>query len=75
MTRKERIEKMLQELRYEIEVGMMQGDIGEWLTFEFTVPVSKTFKGGVVMCSFKSQPRPWFYINNDGPEPTLKIVK
>jgi hypothetical protein len=31
MTRKERIERMLLELRYEVEIGMMQGDIDETL--------------------------------------------
>lgn len=76
MTRKERIEKMLQELRYEIEVGMMQGDIDESLGFEFIVPTSKAIKGGVVVCSFRSRPTPAQHVYGfDNREPRLKIVK
>lgn len=76
MTRAERIEKMLHELRYEIEVGMMQGDIGETLSFNFIVPVSKTMPEGVVMCRFETRPmhrQNAFGIGME--EPRLKVVK
>lgn len=76
MTRKERIEKMLHELRYEIEVGMMQGDIDESLGFQFIVPVSKSIPGGVVVCSFIT--RPMHRQNAFGvgfEQPRLRVVK
>ena len=73
--RKERIEKMLQELRYEIEVGMMQGDIDETLGFEFVVPVSKNIPNGVVWCSFRTRPTPGYMVRPGFLEPKLKIVK
>lgn len=75
MTRKERIEKMLQELRYEIEVGMMQGDIDETLGFDFVVPVSKAIPNGVVMCSFRTRPTPRYAVYPGHLEPKLKVVK
>ena len=75
MTRKERIERMLHELRYEVEVGMMQGDIDETLNFEFFVPVSKSIPRGVVACSFKTRPVPKYELSHDHCEPRLRIVK
>jgi hypothetical protein len=36
---KERIEKLLDELRYEVERGMLEGDIDETLEFRFYVPI------------------------------------
>lgn len=77
MTRKERIEKMLHELRYEVEIGMLQGDIDESLVFEFLVPTSKAIPNGVVHCSFRARPmlrqRAIHYMGID--EPRLKLVK
>jgi len=76
MTRSERIEKMLHELRYEIEVGMMQGDIDETLSFNWIVPVSKSMPEGVVMCRFITRPmhrQTAFGIGLE--EPRLRVVK
>lgn len=76
MIRKDRIERMLHELRYEIEVGMMQGDIGETLKFDWIVPVSKGVPGGVVVCRFET--RPMHRQNAFGiglEQPRLKLVK
>jgi len=76
MTRQERIEKMLQELRYEIEVGMMQGEIDETLGFEFIVPVSKQIPEGVVFCSFRTRPmHRQIAFGVGAEEPRLKVVK
>lgn len=36
--RLERIEKLLHQLRYEIERGMLEREIGEEMTFRFVVP-------------------------------------
>ena len=76
MTRQERIEKMLYELRYEIEVGMMQGEIDESLGFDFFIPVSKSIPNGVVHCSFRARPVHRHYAMNQGyDKPKLKVVK
>jgi len=39
--RQERIEKLLHELRYEIERGMMEADIDETMGFRFYVPIQQ----------------------------------
>ena len=75
MIRKERIEKMLHELRYEIEVGMMQGDIDETLGFRFVVPTSRAIPDGVVVCEFRTRPTPRGYAGFDASEPRLRVVK
>jgi hypothetical protein len=75
--RMERISKLLHELRYEIERGMVENEIDEHLHYQFFVPISRTFKNGVVMCRFETRPimrhqMPW----NDGEfEPRLRVVK
>lgn len=77
MTRKERIERMLHELRYEVEVGMLQGDIDESIGFEFFVPTSKAILNGVVHCSFRTRPmhRQYALGHMGMDEPRLKLVK
>jgi hypothetical protein len=40
--RRQRIEKLLTELRYEVERGMIEHDIDETLSFRFYVPISHT---------------------------------
>ena len=54
--RMNRIDRLFNELRYEIERGFMEGEIEERLGFEFIVPVSKEVKNGVVHCFFESRP-------------------
>jgi hypothetical protein len=56
MTRQERIERLLSDLRYEIERGMMEGDVDEHLRFRFIVPTSRTFHDGAVECRFETRP-------------------
>ena len=77
MTRKERIEKMLHELRYEVEIGMLQGEIDESIGFEFFVPTSKSIPNGVVHCSFRTRPMHRQYVmeHMGMNEPRLKLVK
>ena len=72
--RQERIERLLQELRYEIERGMIEGEIEEALAFDFVVPTSKSIRGGVVGCSFRTRPVPRYMISGHN-EPRLRIVK
>lgn len=74
--RMERIEKLLAELRYEIERGMMTRDIGEELTYRFYVPISSKIPGGVVFCEFRTRPITRMMMEfTDGIEPRLKLVK
>lgn len=74
--RQERIEKLLQELRYEIERGMMQREIEEEMGFRFVVPISKNIPNGVVFCEFRTRPVPHYTVNpDDGMQPRLKVVK
>ena len=55
--RRERIERLLEELRYEVERGMMQGEIDETISYEFIVPISKSIPHGVVYCCFRTRPQ------------------
>lgn len=75
--RRERIEKLLYELRYEIERGMIEHEIEEHLTFQFIVPISSAIKDGVVFCEFRTEPMPRFYIvgRDQTIEPRLKVIK
>jgi hypothetical protein len=71
--RRERIEKLLHELRYEIERGMLERDIDETIGFSFYVPISRQIPGGAVQCEFRTRPVPR-YMMEPG-EPRLKLVK
>lgn len=72
--REERIEKLLDELRYEVTRGMMEGDIEEEIGFEFIIPVSKSIPNGVVNCRFQTRPMPHVYAHLEE-APRLKVVK
>lgn len=54
--RRERIERLLEELRYEITRGMMEGEVDETLSLLFVVPASKSIPNGVVFCRFETRP-------------------
>ena len=56
--RKERIDRLLKELKHEITRGMMERKIEEEIGFRFFVPVSKHFESGVVECEFRTRPTP-----------------
>lgn len=73
--RQERIERLLEELKYEIKRGMMDGEIDEHLTFRFIVPLSKNPPNDVVYCRFETRPAQWHYVDADAREPRLRIVK
>ena len=75
--RQERIEKLLSELRYEIERGMMEREIGEEMTFRFVVPISSKIPNGVVWCEFRTKPclRSEVFGYDVMAEPRLKLVK
>ena len=73
--RRERIEKLLHELRYEITRGMMEGDIDETLGFDFIVPISKAIPDGIVRCEFRTRPMPRYAMGMQDLEPRLRVVK
>lgn len=75
--RMERIQRLLGELRYECERGMMENEVDETFHYQFFVPISRSLEGGVVMCRFETRPilaahMPW---NGGDYEPRLKVVK
>jgi hypothetical protein len=73
--RMERIEKLLHELRYEIERGMMEHEIAEEINFRCYVPVSRVIPKGVVACRFETRPVPAHMIDpRDGLQPRLRVV-
>lgn len=73
--RQERIEKLLNELRYEVERGMLERDIGEEMGFRFYVPISNKIPGGVVFCEFRTRPVPHHMMHPDDLQPRLRLVK
>lgn len=73
--RQERIERLLNELRYEIERGMVEREIGEEMGFHFYVPVSSKIPGGAVVCEFRTRPIPRHEMARDAVAPRLKVVK
>lgn len=73
--RQERIEKLLHELRYECERGMLEGEIEEEMGFRFYVPISKRIKNGVVFCEFRTRPIPRHDMHPDDMQPRLRVVK
>lgn len=73
--RRERIEKLLHELRYEIERGMMESKIDETMGFRFYVPISKAIPDGVVFCEFRTRPIPRYEMNPSDLQPRLRLVK
>lgn len=72
--RRERIERLLYELRYEIERGMMEREIDETMGFEFYVPISRSLPDGVVRCEFRTRPIPRHAMSLAAMEPRLKVI-
>lgn len=73
--RQERIEKLLYELRYEIERGMLSKEIEETISFRFYVPISSAIPDGVVFCEFRTRPIPRYLMNPEDIQPRLRLVK
>ncbi len=73
--RQERIEKLLHELRYEVERGMLEKNIGEEIGFRFYVPISSKIPDGVVFCEFRTRPMSRYQMHPDNLHPRLRLVK
>jgi hypothetical protein len=72
--RRERIEKLLRELHYEVVRGMMERDIEEEMGFRFYVPISHNIPDGVVFCEFRTRPIPHHAMSPEDLRPRLKVV-
>lgn len=73
--RRERIEKLLHELRYEVERGLMDREIDESMGFRFYFPISQSIPGGVVFGEFRLRPIPRHTMDpDDVSRPRLRIV-
>ena len=73
--RRERIERLLNELRYEVERGMLEHEIDEEMGFRFYVPLSRKIPDGVVFCEFRTRPIARHGMHPDDFGPRLKVVK
>lgn len=73
--RHERIERLLNELRHEIERGMLEREIDETMGFRFYVPRSRAVPDGVVFCEFRTRPIPRWQMAPGDIQPRLKLVK
>lgn len=73
--RRERIEKLLHELRYEVERGMLEKDIPEKMGFRFYVPLCQAIPDGVVFCEFRTRPIPRYAMDPSDLQPRLRLVK
>lgn len=73
--RKERIDRLLHELKYEITRGMMEQEIDEIIGFEFIVPVSQSIKDGVIICKFETTPMPHYHLRLGNKKMNLKLVE
>lgn len=71
----ERIERLLEELRYEVTRGMMEREVDEEIGYRFTVPVSNKIEGGVVWCEFRTRPVSYISAAHDASGPKLRVVK
>ena len=70
-----RIEKLLHELRYEVERGMLEKDIGGGNGFRFYVPISNKIPDGVVFCEFRTRSIPRHMLSPQDLQPRLRLVK
>ena len=73
--RRERIERLLHDLHYEIERGMLEGEIEETIRFSFYVPLSHVIPDGVVFCEFRTRPVMRLAVDPNDTQPRLRVVK
>lgn len=72
--RQERIERMLNELRYEIERGIMENEIEETLGYQFYMPISREIPNGVVFFDLRVRPVPQHHMQLGSCSPRLTLV-
>ena len=72
--RKDRIERLLRELEYEVTRGVMEREIEEQIGFRFIIPISNSIPDGQVFCEFRARPTPRGNFIGEPEKPRLKIV-
>jgi hypothetical protein len=72
--RKERIDRLLHELQYEISRGIMEREIDETIRFEFVLPFSNVMPGGVVYFKLQARPMMGWDVPPIYQEPRLRLV-
>lgn len=72
--RAERIERLWEELKYEVTRGMMECEIDERIGLRFIVPISHNLHNGVVSCEFCTRPVPREHVWDFEPSSTLRIA-
>ena len=70
--RLERIERLLHELQYEVERGMLDHEIDETIAYEFIVPLSRAIPNGIVHCKFSTRPITYYSLQG---KRGLRVVK
>lgn len=73
--RTERIERLLQDLKREIEIGIFENEIDEQLTLHWCVPISRVIPDGGVFCRFETRPVPRHMLPFPDQGPRLKIIQ
>jgi hypothetical protein len=73
--RKERIERLIHELQYEIERGILNHEIEEELHWSHIIPISRAISDGVVLIEFRMRPATRQMAFMRGEPPRLKLVK
>lgn len=75
--RRERIQWLLHELKYEIMRGLTENEIGEGLEFTFVHPRSREIEGGCVYGKFELFPARPHHMDGRrvSPNPHIKRVK
>jgi len=75
--RMERINRLIHELRYELERGFMEGEIEESITWHHIIPVSREVTNGVVVCRLETRPvhRDSAFGQQLETEPRLRVVR
>lgn len=60
--RKERIEHLLDELRYELTRGLMEHEIDEEMNWRYVTPICRSIPNGVVTMAFVMRPAPAYAV-------------
>jgi hypothetical protein len=72
--RRERIERLLHELEYEVTRCVIEHEIDEEIGFRFIIPVSRKIPNGIVACEFRTRPAPTYEAGFYNDRPRLRLV-
>jgi hypothetical protein len=60
--RKERIERLLHELQYELVRGLSEHEIEEEMHWNYVFPICRSIPGGCVVMQFRMRPMPAYSV-------------